>query len=90
MLKSPILIGPVDGVVSADPMPTLSWLIPDGDPAARYDFVVEIAEDPDFTKNVRRFNSFDSKLGFSFQRPVAPTTDTTTVSFRVQSPLVQF
>jgi hypothetical protein len=51
--------------------------------------VLEIAEDQDFTKNVRRFNSFESKEGFSFRSP-REANSKEIVSFTVPDPLVRY
>jgi hypothetical protein len=89
MLKPPLTVTPEDGITMVDPVPQLSWQVPDGFPGETYDFVVEIAEDPDFSRNVRRFSSFDSKVGFSFNQPVEQGTGQI-ISFKPLEPLVKF
>lgn len=85
--KPPVLVLPVDGTITIDASPVFKWVVPDGDVGARYDFLLEIAEDKDFTKNVRKFNSFNSKEGFSFNTPREANSGEI-VSFILPDPLV--
>jgi hypothetical protein len=83
----PRLIFPNADHTTADPTPTLYWEVPGGREGDRYDFIVEIAEDADFTKNVRKINSSVTKKGFSYVSPREANSGET-VSFRVQDALV--
>jgi hypothetical protein len=85
--KPPVLVTPADAMITVDTSPVFRWQVPEGEEGARYDFLLEIAEDRDFTKNVRRFNSFESKEGFSFNTPREANSGEI-VSFVLPEPLV--
>ena len=85
--RPPRLIFPNPDHTTADPTPTLYWEVPRGREGDRYEFLVEIAEDKDFTKNVRKINSSVNKQGFSYQSPREANSDET-ISLRIQDALV--
>jgi len=84
--KPPVLVTPSHGNISIDSTPIFRWKVPEGEEGDRYDFLLEIAEDRDFTENVRRYNSFESKEGFSFDSPREANSDEI-VSFVLEEPL---
>ena len=88
-LKPPMLISPNPGFTTVDPTPTLYWQVPDGPDGKKFDFIVEIAEDPDFSKNVRTYNSFVDKTGFSFQSS-RNANSKEIVSFKIKDNLVKY
>jgi len=55
--------------ITIDPRPRLSWEVPIGAPNTKYEFIVEVAEDSEFTKNVRSYSSQQDKENFSFASP---------------------
>lgn len=84
---APRLIAPNPDYTTADPTPTLYWEVPDGIEGERYEFLVEIAEDIDFTKNVRQINSIVTKRGFSYESP-REANSKEIVNYRIQDALV--
>lgn len=86
--KPPVLVTPLHGNVSIDNTPVFRWKVPEGEDGEKYDFLLEIADDKDFTKNVRRFNSFESKEGFSFDTPREANSDEI-VSFVLEESLTE-
>lgn len=73
--------------ITVDPTPRLRWQVPEGEEEARYEFIVEIAEDEEFTKNVRRYSSQEDKRPFSFESPREANSGEI-VHIRVPDPLV--
>lgn len=55
--------------ITLDTTPRLYWEVPGGARGTRYEFLIEIAEDSDFSKNVRRYSSQEDKEPFSFNSP---------------------
>ena len=55
--------------ITINPSPKLYWQVPDGIRGKKYEILVEIAEDPDFTKNIRIYCSKEDKEPFSFASP---------------------
>lgn len=70
-----------------DPCPKLSWLVPDGAKGAKYEFIVEIAKDDQFTQDVRSYSSQEDKTPFSFDSPREAGSGET-VSIRIPVPLI--
>lgn len=84
---APRLISPNPDYTTADPTPTLYWEVPDGLDGERYEFLVEIAEDVDFTQNVRQINSTLTKQGFSYESS-REANSKEIVNYRIQDALV--
>ena len=55
--------------ITINSAPRLYWEVPDGARGKKIEFLVEIAEDIDFTKNVRVYSSQEDKTPFSFDSP---------------------
>ena len=55
--------------VTINSSPRLYWQVPDGARGKKYEFIVEIAENPEFTDNVRVYCSREDKEPFSFDSP---------------------
>ena len=70
-----------------DPRPKLFWQVPDGDKHAKYDFIVEIATDEQFTQDVRSYSSQEDKTPFSFDSPREAGSGEI-VNIRIPAPLI--
>ena len=78
---------PTKTKITIDPRPRLFWQVPLGAPSAKYDFIVEVAEDENFTKNVRSYSSQQDKEAFSFDSPREANSNEI-VSIRLPDPLI--
>lgn len=92
--RAPRLIYPNCDLTTAGSTPSFYWQVPGGRVGVRsaeesYDFVLEVADDKDFTQNIRRINSAHSKAGFSYQTAQEAGTKKT-VNHRIQVPLVVY
>jgi len=55
--------------ITINSSPRLYWQVPEGERGKKYEFIVEIAENPEFTKHVRVYSSQEDKAPFSFASP---------------------